>query len=516
MAYPMEGKAVDSTMVVADSLGDRILKIQSAGTHTLLFTGDVYYVDGGQADDTGDGTSPRTAKKTIAAGLALLSAGDALTVKAGTYDESGLDLDQSSIELHLEAGTILQDSSDGTVLTVSAFGCLVEGRGNVRIDPTGGATGVLVSGSFCWLSNLRVNANDVGAIGYDITGAGAELNDCRCASPTTAAFKVQADKTQLYECCTGGTTGAGTIGFWATNNCDKVRFNSCGSQGHSTAGFQVDSGCTNGVASNCHSGGGDGKRIDNGALWHWPNFEGVATKEQHYEVYPASDGEGTAGDPISLDTDAEDETNGPASTANYWGEPKVILAPEVESVLWSWFGLGLFADTASKLFQLQWLRINIGVQSDKNAGNAWDEGATDLTVDDGSKFQAGDLVWIYSDYVTDGEIQRVDSVAGNVVTVEREGSQFGGANTGLRWDHTTNNAGTEVMYLVYRPSSLGMHPTESPVSFGSSKDSVVRYFPEAREFNADDGLLVRMLNQSDDTNGAALDVSILYRDGGAH
>jgi hypothetical protein len=241
----------------------------------------------------------------------------------------------------------------------------------------------------------------------------------------------------------------------------------------------------------------------------------VAGKEQHTRLYPLSDGEGTAGDPISVDTDAEDETNGPASTANYWGEPKVILAPEAVGVLWSWFGLGLFADTASKLFQLQWLRINVGKQSDKAGGNDWDEGATVLTVDDGSIFKTNDLVWIYSDYVTDGEIQRVTDVTGNVVTVEREGSQYGGANTGLRWDHTTNDPGTEVMYLVYRPSSLGMQPTESPASFGSSKDSVVRYFPVAREFNADDGLLVRMLNQSDDTNGAALDVSILYREGGA-
>ena len=161
-----------------------------ARTHLPLFTGSMYYVDADQADDSGDGTSPTTAKRTITAGLALLSAGDALKVKAGTYNESGMVLNQTASELILEAGTILQDSGNGTVLTVSAFGCVVRGDGNVRIDPTGGATGILISGGFGWLFNLRVNCNDAGAIGYDITGAGAELIDCRCASPTTAAFKV--------------------------------------------------------------------------------------------------------------------------------------------------------------------------------------------------------------------------------------------------------------------------------------------------------------------------------------
>lgn len=512
MAWPVEGKAIVAG--VSGSLADRIINIESAGTHTPLFTGDMYYVDGGQADDTGDGTSPETAKKTITAGLALLSAGDALTVKAGTYDESGLDLNQNSSELHLEAGTILQDSGDGTVLTVSAFGCLVEGRGNVRIDPTGGATGVLVSGNFCWLSNLRISANDVGALGFDITGSGTEVHSCRCSSPTTAAYKIQGDKTMLKDCCTGGTTDAGTIGYWVTNSCDKARLRDCGSQGHSTAGYQVDSGCTNGVISGSHSGGGDGPRVDNGSLFHWPFFESVSTREHHYEIYPLADGEGTAGLPHSVTTDAEDETNGPASTANYWGESHAILPPATITVLWSLFGVNIFADTANKIFQFQLLRINYGQRSAKSGGNDWDEGATVLTVADGSKFAAGDLVWIYSDYVTDGEIQLVTDVTGNVVTVEREGSQFGGANTGLRWDHTTNDPGTEVMYLVYRANSYGMHPTYLQASFGSAKDSSTRLFSHLREFKANDGLLVRSLNQTDDTNGAATDMTIIYREGG--
>ena len=510
----------DADQVVSDitslegnvAIVKRISETQDA--HLPMFTGDLWYVDAGQTDDSGDGASPATAKKTIAAAISAAAAGDAITVKAGTYDESGLNLNKSAMELRLEAGTILQDSGDGTVLTVSAFGCMVIGSGNVRIDPTGGATGVLVSGNFVYLENLRVNANDAGALGFDITGTGTEVHSCRCSSPTTAAYKIQGDKTMLQDCCTGGTTDASTIGYWVTNSCDKARIRDCGSQGHSTAGFQVDSGCTNGVVTGSHSGGGDGPRIDNGSLFHWPFFESVSTREHHYEIYPSADGEGTAGAPHSITTDAEDETNGPASTANYWGEPHAILPPATITVLWSLFGVNLFADTTNKIFQFQLLRINYGQRSAKNGGNDWDEGATVLTVADGSKFQVNDLVWIYSDYKTDGEIQKVTDVTGNVVTVAREGSQYGGSNTGLRWDHTTNDAGTEVMYLVYRSSSYGMHPTALQASFGSAKDFATEIFAHLREFKANDGLLVRALNQTDDTNGAATDMSIIYREGG--
>jgi hypothetical protein len=43
-----------------------------------------YYVDGTRPDDSGDGLSEATAKKTIAAGVALLAAGDTLYIKAST------------------------------------------------------------------------------------------------------------------------------------------------------------------------------------------------------------------------------------------------------------------------------------------------------------------------------------------------------------------------------------------------------------------------------------------------
>ena len=44
-------------------------------------------------------------------------------------------------------------------------------------------------------------------------------------------------------------------------------------------------------------------------------YEEIVAQVGHHEhIYPLSDGEGGAGAPVTLNTDAEDETNGAAST----------------------------------------------------------------------------------------------------------------------------------------------------------------------------------------------------------
>ena len=46
-----------------------------------------YYVDASRPDDTGNGLSLATAKKTLNAAVNLMAGGDTLLVKAGTYNE---------------------------------------------------------------------------------------------------------------------------------------------------------------------------------------------------------------------------------------------------------------------------------------------------------------------------------------------------------------------------------------------------------------------------------------------
>ena len=231
--------------------------------HIPKFGGELWFVSKDSGDDNNIGTTPNDAFETIGAAITACSAGDAITVMAGTYTETGIDLSKNNVEMWFEIGVILNPAS-GDCLTISGNYCWVGcDRGALRINNDAGAnTGVLITGNWAYLSEIRVTCASTGTIGYDIQGDGCDLRRCRCSSPLTAAFKVQGDKTKLENCCTGGEVADTSIGYWITNSCDKSRIKDCGSQGHSMAGFQVDTGCTNGVIENFYSGGGDGKWTD--------------------------------------------------------------------------------------------------------------------------------------------------------------------------------------------------------------------------------------------------------------
>lgn len=237
------------------------------------FTGTIYYVDAAQADDTGDGLSPSTAKKTIGAAIALLTTGDAITIKAGTYTETGLTLGVNACELWFEIGSVL-DPATGTCLTISGNYCKVQcPGGSLFVTPGANETGVLVSGNGCYVHDVRVNCASVADLGFDVTGSGGVLTNCRCADPLIAAFKVQGDKTKLDGCCTGGQAANTSIGFWITNNADQFRIDESASQGHASGSFVVDTGCTNGCIRDCSSGVGDGRWQDGDHVVAFSGFQ---------------------------------------------------------------------------------------------------------------------------------------------------------------------------------------------------------------------------------------------------
>ena len=231
--------------------------------HVPQFSGNVWYVSK-DGNDSNSGISPLCAFLTINHAISVASAGDAITVKAGTYDETGIDLNKNSIELWFENGTIL-DPVSGTALTVSGDYCLIKGRH--QITPAAGEIGVLISGDDCFLSSGKILN---GAIGVRITGSGVVLNDYAVGYPTSIAYDIQGDQARLYLCKTTGN--AATIGYKISNGADTGVLESCTSSGHATAGYYIDTGSENWTLLNCSSGAGDGRWVDKDNANVWSNF----------------------------------------------------------------------------------------------------------------------------------------------------------------------------------------------------------------------------------------------------
>jgi len=462
--------------------------------------GNKWYVDAaGSASGSGSQDAPFS---TIAAGIAAASAGDVVIIQSGTYTETGLDVNVASLELVFELGCILQPAS-GDCLTISAAYCRVTCPGGaLRINNTAGAnSGVVVAntGGFCYLSEIRVSCGSTGTLGFDVQGTGCDLRRCRCAAPLTAAFKVSGDKNKLEECCTGGEVADSSIGFWITGSCDKARLRWCSSQGHSTAGFQFDAGCTNIVAFQCESGGGDGHFADDAAY----TFLDIVDKDsrgRHEHTYPSPDGEGTAGDPVNVQSQVNDET-GADDTANYFGDAAVLVPVATITTDWFYKGIGIYSVTVNDDQRFFTYRVIYDVSAARDAGNNWDEGATVLTFDTVTGFEVGDLIWIASPgYKPNGEVVEITDITGFVVTIARQTENSG--RTGLHWDHTTNDGGNEVAYLCWRDESE-YHSSDFNYSAASSRDYRASRWQEPRRMHANDGLICRMVNGTDDANSQA-------------
>jgi len=92
--------------------------------HIPKFGGEIWFVSATNGSDTNDGRNPDSAFATIGAAISACSAGDAITVMAGTYTETGLDLNKNSIEVWFEIGSII-DPASGVCLTISGNYCWV-------------------------------------------------------------------------------------------------------------------------------------------------------------------------------------------------------------------------------------------------------------------------------------------------------------------------------------------------------------------------------------------------------
>jgi len=461
--------------------------------HIRKFGGDIWYVNTGTGDDANGGQRPNDAFATIGKGILDAAAGDAISVKAGVYDEAGLDMSLAGLELWCESGVFIVDTTPGTCLVVSGNACVVFGAHFVQA----GAAGLQVTGVGTIVENcISVNCT----VGFDINEHSTQLFRCVAAGCTVTQFDIGERNTVLRNCFAAGT-GAATRGFYLSNAVVmRCLLDRCDSVGNATAGFEIVTGASNNSLANCTSGGGDGDVIDEGtetSLW----VEDHDSKERHEAITPMPNGEGVAGNPINVHSQVADET-GIDSTMNYYGDAAILIAPGTITTEWFFLGVNLFAITASDDQRFHCYRIVNLLTATRNGGNAWNAGATALTVQSAAEaalFEVDDMVWIRTPgYKPNGEIVKVTDVTGAVITIARNVENSG--RTGLHWNYTTNDGGNEVMYLAERESSERYHETQFDYAAASAKDFHSNQWTFPRRMSRNDGLVVRMINGTDAAN----------------
>ncbi|MCK4266061.1 MAG: hypothetical protein KAX31_02200, partial [Thermoplasmata archaeon] len=217
------------------------------------------------------------------------------------------------------------------------------------------------------------------------------------------------------------------------------------------------------------------------------------TTEHNEQMHPISDGEGTAGDPVTVDNIASDET-GAQSDANFWGDTIAIILPDVLTTFWNSIGIYIFATTTGNTLQWQIWYPNAKFTTTRNGGNVWDETETQLTVTSAALFLVNDLVWIRSDSDPNGEILEITNITGNVITVASETRASGRA--GLRYDHV----GNEAMYLIGRTTDDQFTSIEGGYGAGSAKDTYRAVWHAPKELPGDSAMIIRILNTTGDTD----------------
>ncbi len=462
--------------------------------HIPKFTGEIRFVSANNGLDTNSGLAPDEAFATIGNAINNSAEGDAITVEAGDYYETDLDLNLIGLELWGEIGATIYNST-GTALTVSARNCRVREMILVAV----GQTALALTGNDC---RIELVSCTTPAIGISISGTGNHIMHSDVMSPTTTGIDISNSFNHLEHVNVMNEAVAARGFYLSDADADQNIIENCISLGNTTAGYEVVIGADYNTFVKCTSGGGDGKRLDNGDFNFWDIIEQLTT-EHNEQMHPFSDGEGTAGLPVTVDNTATDDTPDTRSDRWYWGDTVAIILPDVLATFWTSIGIYIFATTTGKTLQWQIWFPNARFSSDRNGGNVWDLGETQLTVDDGTLFLVNDYVWIRSDSHPNGEILIVTNIAGNVITVASE-TRFSG-NTGVKYDHV----GNEAMYLIYRPTDDRFSGIEGGYAASSAKDCFREMWHETKELPGNSAMIMRVLNTADNLD-AEFDVNAIY------
>ncbi len=265
---------LDHVGIITKSLSGGSVSVETiaAAVHTELddhfihipaFAGEVFYVSP-TGSDANNGHDPASPLLTIGAAITKAIAGDFIKIKSGTYTEAGLDLSKRGLELHGEIGAILTGGG-GVPLTISTDYCRTD---EITLTPAAGQIGLVVTSDFNKIRDIKVIG---GLTAVQDTGTGNEISHVSAEEYTATGFDLQGDEAHVLG-CQAVSSQANTRGYYLSNaTADRTIVEHSISVNNDTAGFEVVSGVTNAVFSNCVESPTCGTRVDAGTSTAWRN-----------------------------------------------------------------------------------------------------------------------------------------------------------------------------------------------------------------------------------------------------
>ena len=243
--------------------------------HSPLFTGFIYYVDTTDGSDTNDGHSPTSAFATISYAITTASAGDAITIKAGAYDEA-LVVNKNGMELWFEIGSTLVNTDTATqTILVSGNGCRI--AGHLLINQSG-QIGIKITGTDFDMYDIRILQP---TIGVDCDGTRHHYDRVQIGLCTVTGFDLGSDGAILNSCGVMNNMGA-TRGYYLTSETGKFnQLIDCYSVGNGASSFHLVTGQSSNIIKDCVSGANDGRWIDVDEASLFSNFSFVDKVEGH-------------------------------------------------------------------------------------------------------------------------------------------------------------------------------------------------------------------------------------------